>query len=251
MRRCVLTVDLRDDPAVIAAYREHHRRVWPEVVDSLRRDPACIAWTSTCSAAGSSWSSSCATASTSAACSPPTPRRTRASRNGSDLMRSLQEPPSGRAPGELLGRMEPVFQLCVDAAARRRIDAHQHFWRYDPARVRLDRRDDGARCGAISCPPTLEPRCARAGVRRVRRRAGAPDASRRRAGCWRWPTRIRSSQAWSAGSICSRRTCARSSQRSRAHRKLRRRPPHRAERAGRSVHAAAGVPAAAWPRCTS
>lgn len=37
MSRHVLTVDLRDDPAAIAAYREHHRRVWPEVLDSLRR----------------------------------------------------------------------------------------------------------------------------------------------------------------------------------------------------------------------
>ena len=37
MSRYVLTVDLRDDPAAIAAYREHHRRVWPEVVESLRR----------------------------------------------------------------------------------------------------------------------------------------------------------------------------------------------------------------------
>ena len=37
MRRHVLTLDLRDDPAAIAAYREHHQRVWPEVVDSLRQ----------------------------------------------------------------------------------------------------------------------------------------------------------------------------------------------------------------------
>ena len=37
MRRHVLTLDLRDDPAAIAAYREHHQRVWPEVVESLRR----------------------------------------------------------------------------------------------------------------------------------------------------------------------------------------------------------------------
>ena len=36
MKRYVLTVDLRDDPEAIAAYREHHRRVWPEVLDSLR-----------------------------------------------------------------------------------------------------------------------------------------------------------------------------------------------------------------------
>lgn len=37
MSRYVLTVDLRDDPAAIAAYRDHHRQVWPEVEDSLRR----------------------------------------------------------------------------------------------------------------------------------------------------------------------------------------------------------------------
>jgi len=37
MNRQVLTVDLKDDPAAIAAYREHHLRVWPEVVESLRR----------------------------------------------------------------------------------------------------------------------------------------------------------------------------------------------------------------------
>jgi L-rhamnose mutarotase len=36
MSRYVLTVDLRDDPSAIAAYRDHHRRVWPEVQDSLR-----------------------------------------------------------------------------------------------------------------------------------------------------------------------------------------------------------------------
>jgi L-rhamnose mutarotase len=34
--RHVLMVDLRDDPLAIAAYREYHQRVWPEVIDSLR-----------------------------------------------------------------------------------------------------------------------------------------------------------------------------------------------------------------------
>jgi L-rhamnose mutarotase len=34
--RHVLTVDLRDDPGVIEAYRAHHRAVWPEVLSSLR-----------------------------------------------------------------------------------------------------------------------------------------------------------------------------------------------------------------------
>lgn len=37
MTRTVLAVDLQDDPAVIAAYTAHHERVWPEVVQSLRR----------------------------------------------------------------------------------------------------------------------------------------------------------------------------------------------------------------------
>jgi L-rhamnose mutarotase len=37
MNRHVLTVDLKDDPQAIASYREHHRQVWPEVLDSLRR----------------------------------------------------------------------------------------------------------------------------------------------------------------------------------------------------------------------
>jgi L-rhamnose mutarotase len=35
--RHVMTLDLRDDPRGIAAYRRHHRRIWPEVRDSLRR----------------------------------------------------------------------------------------------------------------------------------------------------------------------------------------------------------------------
>jgi L-rhamnose mutarotase len=30
-------LDLRDDAPAIAAYRRHHRRVWPEVLRSLRR----------------------------------------------------------------------------------------------------------------------------------------------------------------------------------------------------------------------
>ena len=34
MTRQVLAIDLKDDEAV-AIYRDHHRRVWPEVLDSL------------------------------------------------------------------------------------------------------------------------------------------------------------------------------------------------------------------------
>ena len=36
MHRHVLAVDLKDDPQVVDAYVEHHRRVWPEVRRSLQ-----------------------------------------------------------------------------------------------------------------------------------------------------------------------------------------------------------------------
>lgn len=35
-RRYCLTLDLKDDPALIAQYRAHHQAVWPGVLDSLR-----------------------------------------------------------------------------------------------------------------------------------------------------------------------------------------------------------------------
>jgi L-rhamnose mutarotase len=34
-RHC-LTLDLKDDPTLIAAYRRHHQEVWPGVLESLR-----------------------------------------------------------------------------------------------------------------------------------------------------------------------------------------------------------------------
>lgn len=37
MTRYVLTVNLKDDPTIIEAYRQHHRNVWPEVQQSLRQ----------------------------------------------------------------------------------------------------------------------------------------------------------------------------------------------------------------------
>ena len=36
-RQHVLTLTLRDDPALIAAYEQHHRAVWPEVEQAIRR----------------------------------------------------------------------------------------------------------------------------------------------------------------------------------------------------------------------
>jgi L-rhamnose mutarotase len=35
-RRYCLALDLKDDPAGIAAYEEHHRHVWPEIERSIR-----------------------------------------------------------------------------------------------------------------------------------------------------------------------------------------------------------------------
>lgn len=109
MSQYVLTVDLKDDPAAMAAYREHHRRVWPEVIESLRRagivrmdiyllerrgvmivetdgrDPRrCFAAHRASSPRVAEWEA---------------------------LMRSLQEPPPGAAPGEWWTLMEPVFRL--------------------------------------------------------------------------------------------------------------------------------------------
>jgi L-rhamnose mutarotase len=36
MRRHCLALDLEDDPTLIAAYEEHHRAVWPEILESIR-----------------------------------------------------------------------------------------------------------------------------------------------------------------------------------------------------------------------
>ncbi len=35
-RRYCLALDLKDDPRLIAEYEEHHRHVWPEILDSIR-----------------------------------------------------------------------------------------------------------------------------------------------------------------------------------------------------------------------
>ena len=35
MKRYCLTVDLKDDPALIQAYEDHHKKVWPEILQSL------------------------------------------------------------------------------------------------------------------------------------------------------------------------------------------------------------------------
>jgi L-rhamnose mutarotase len=35
-RRFCLTLDLKDDPALIAEYKRHHEKVWPEITESLK-----------------------------------------------------------------------------------------------------------------------------------------------------------------------------------------------------------------------
>ena len=110
MSRYVLTVNLRDDPAAIAEYREQHRRVWPEVVESLREAgvhrmdihllgrrlvmivevddglDVCRVFEAHRQATGrvEEWER---------------------------LMKALQEPVSGAPPGDWWAVMEPVFHL--------------------------------------------------------------------------------------------------------------------------------------------
>ena len=36
MRRYALTLDLQDDPQLIAQYKHHHQHVWPEIVRSIQ-----------------------------------------------------------------------------------------------------------------------------------------------------------------------------------------------------------------------
>ena len=36
MRRYCLTLDLKDDPQLIAEYKNYHRKIWPEITASIR-----------------------------------------------------------------------------------------------------------------------------------------------------------------------------------------------------------------------
>lgn len=35
-RRFCLTLDLKDDPALVADYKRHHEKIWPEITASIR-----------------------------------------------------------------------------------------------------------------------------------------------------------------------------------------------------------------------
>jgi len=36
MRKYCLALDLLDDPELIEAYKKHHKRVWPEILESIK-----------------------------------------------------------------------------------------------------------------------------------------------------------------------------------------------------------------------
>jgi L-rhamnose mutarotase len=36
LRRYCLTLDLKDDPALIAEYRRYHENIWPEIAESIK-----------------------------------------------------------------------------------------------------------------------------------------------------------------------------------------------------------------------
>ena len=36
MRRYCLTLDLKDDPKLIAEYKRYHEKIWPEITKSIR-----------------------------------------------------------------------------------------------------------------------------------------------------------------------------------------------------------------------
>jgi L-rhamnose mutarotase len=115
MTRHLLMVDLKDDPDVIEAYTAHHRRVWPEVLRSLRRAgiadmeiyllgrrlvmvvdvngrdvQSCFAAHVASHPRVAEWEA---------------------------LMKSMQEPPPGGEPGEWWAMMQPVFHLEASASA--------------------------------------------------------------------------------------------------------------------------------------
>lgn len=110
MKRYVLTLDLKDDPALVAQYKAHHRAVWPEVLASLRRvgveamdiyglDRRLVMVLDT--ADDFDLKSSFARHSAS------DPRCA----EWETLMKTFQEPPPGAEPGEVWALMEPVFHL--------------------------------------------------------------------------------------------------------------------------------------------
>ena len=82
----------------------------------------------------------------------------------------------------------------------RRVDSHQHFWRYDPAEYVID-----ARMGAIDIPARRsQTRDGSSGIHGIPSWSRSSRRSTKPGGSCRWPTSMHSSSASSAGSICNR-----------------------------------------------
>jgi len=116
MTRHVFLVNLRDDPAAIAAYREHHQRVWPEVIDSLRRagvQAMAIHLLGRTAVMIVEVGDGVDVRRAFVAHRASSPRVA----EWEQLMQSIQEPPPGAAPGDWWTEMEPVFRLAANQPA--------------------------------------------------------------------------------------------------------------------------------------
>ena len=110
MSKHVLAVDLKDDPAIIEAYTEHHQRVWPEVLNSLRRAGIVdmeIYRLGRRLVMLVEIQDGLDVRRVFAAHVPSHPRVI----EWEALMKSMQEPPPGSPPGEWWVQMQPVFRL--------------------------------------------------------------------------------------------------------------------------------------------
>ena len=107
--RTVLAVDLKGSASRLETYKAHHRRVWPEVLASLRR-AGIREWISSSSdrrlvmilETQDSDFRRCFAAHVASS-----PRVA----EWEALMRSIQTPPPGAPPGDWWAQMEPVFNL--------------------------------------------------------------------------------------------------------------------------------------------
>jgi len=114
MTRQVLAVDLKDE-AVVETYREHHRRVWPEVLQSLRESGVIdmqiyLLGRRLVMVADLQDGSDLRRAFSTRIASHPRVAEWEA------LMMSLQQPAPGAAAGEWWTAMEPVFEYRESAA---------------------------------------------------------------------------------------------------------------------------------------
>jgi L-rhamnose mutarotase len=118
MTRYVLTVNLKDDPAIIETYRQHHERVWPEVLRSLREagiERMDIHLLGRQLVMFLELSNGLDFRHAFAAHKASSPRVAEWER----LMMSLQEPSPHAPPGEWWTVMEPVFHLDNEPATAR------------------------------------------------------------------------------------------------------------------------------------